>query len=141
MLKNSETGDKFLFQWATRLIERFLFLVILILPFPSKKGILFSLELVIVHASSEGKEYWVPREHVTVGVQSSDSVGYLIQQLCYIFHRSRTMASHKENYPCQSRSNALMLFNPKTKFKYHDVNNTLKRYKIKNGTRLYLFYS
>ena len=51
------------------------------------------------------------------------------------------MALHKENYPCRSRSNALMLFNPATKAEYRFINATLDDYKIKNGTRLYLYYS
>ncbi|XP_032240154.1 uncharacterized protein LOC116619449 [Nematostella vectensis] len=97
--------------------------------------------LVVIHASSETKEYWVPREHVTLGVQDSDTVGYLIDQLCYIFHRSRKMAQHKENYPCQSRSKALMLYNPDSKAEYRDTEFSLGFYKITNGTRLYLYYS
>ena len=51
------------------------------------------------------------------------------------------MASHKENYPCLSRSNALMLYNPNTKFEYRDTGHTLEGYNMRNGTRLYLFYS
>ena len=98
-------------------------------------------ELLIVHASSESKEYWVPREQVTLGVQDSDTIKYLMDQLCTIFHRSRKMALHKENYPCRSRSNSLMLFNPVTKAEYRFVNTTLKQNKIRNGTRLYLYYS
>ncbi|XP_015768602.1 PREDICTED: uncharacterized protein LOC107347219 [Acropora digitifera] len=98
-------------------------------------------ELLIIHASSESKEYWVPREHVTLGVQDTDTIKYLVEQLCTIFHRSRKMALHKENYPCRSRSNALMLFNPATKAEYRFINSTLNDYKIKNGTRLYLYYS
>lgn len=98
-------------------------------------------ELLVVHASSESKEYWVPREHVTLGVQDTDTIKYLVDQLCTIFHRSRKMALHKENYPCRSRSNSLMLFNPATKAEYRFINFTLKQYKIKNGTRLYLYYS
>lgn len=102
----------------------------------------FSIEeLLIVHASSESKEYWVPREQVTLGVQDSDTIKYLMDQLCTIFHRSRKMALHKENYPCRSRSNSLMLFNPVTKAEYRFVNTTLKQNKIRNGTRLYLYYS
>lgn len=64
-----------------------------------------------------------------------------MDQLCTIFHRSRKMALHKENYPCRSRSNALMLFNPATKAEYRFIDSTLKENKIKNGTRLYLYYS
>jgi len=102
---------------------------------------LVAAELVIVHASSESKEYWVPREHVTLGVQDTDTIKYLVDQLCTIFHRSRKMALHKENYPCRSRSNSLMLFNPNTKAEYRFINSTLKENKIKNGTILYLYYS
>lgn len=114
-----------------------------VLPLLKKTNLLSPnvTERIIIHASSETKEYWVPREHVTLGVQDTDTIGYLIDQLCYIFHRSRKMASHKESYPCKSRSMSLMLYNPYSKAEYKNTQSTLKAYRITNGTTLYLYYS
>lgn len=97
-------------------------------------------ELFIVYVSFESKEYWVLWEQVMFGVQDSDMIKYLMDQLCIIFYRLCKMVFYKENYLCRSWLNFFMLFNLVIKVEYRFVNIMFKQNKIRNGMWLYLYY-
>ena len=96
--------------------------------------------------TSTSKEYWVPKVKVTLLVDEDKTIKSIVEQLCYIFHRSYEMSKYKENYPCHKRSNMLLLYKKKHMKRMYSKKRDgsqirLRHYRIKNGTEFILNYS
>ncbi|XP_057317722.1 uncharacterized protein LOC130662851 [Hydractinia symbiolongicarpus] len=98
---------------------------------------------VIVNVTSTSKEYWVPRVTATIQLPQSETIHNILGQLCFIFHRSYEMSRYKENYPCETQANNLLLYEKKRRL-YTTTKDgkpiRLRRFGIKNGTELMLYY-
>lgn len=98
---------------------------------------------VIVNITSTSKEYWVPRVTATIQLPQSETIHNILGQLCFIFHRSYEMSRYKENYPCETQANNLLLYEKKRRL-YTTTKDgkpiRLRRFGIKNGTELMLYY-
>ena len=96
--------------------------------------------------TSTSKEYWVPRVRVNILVNENETIKAIIDQLCFIFHRSLEMAKYKENYPCDKRSDMLMLFIKKHMRRMYSAKKDgtlvkINHYGVRNGTEFLLNYS
>ncbi len=100
----------------------------------------------MIVVTSTSKEYWVPKVKVTLLVDEGETIKNIVDQLCFIFHRSTEMAKYKENYPCDKRSNMLLLYKKKHMRRMYTTNKDgsmirLNYYNTRNGTEFLLNYS